>query len=128
MPLTSKSKARNKKVHMEIEPATAFQALPQTHEACDLLVPSKASPISLPTPSCFYMNSTDSSATKGKRKGSLCTRHVATFSPYFEILFRNPMQLKCLYLPFFFFFFLMPSQIRKFSLFSFQGERNKAVP
>lgn len=29
---------------------TSLQALLESHETCDLLVPSKASPISLPTP------------------------------------------------------------------------------
>lgn len=42
-----------------------------------------------PPPSCFYMNSIDSSATKGKRKGSLCTRHIPTFffSPTLKLFF-----------------------------------------
>lgn len=79
-----------------------------------------------PPPSCFYMNSIDSSATKGKRKGSLCTRHIPTFffSPTLKLFFflsRNPMQLKCLYLPLFFLYH--PKQEDFHSLFSFREER-----
>lgn len=100
MPLTSKSKARNKKVHMEIESATSLQALLGSHETCDLLVPSKASPISLPTPLLLLYEFHWFLCHKGEEKG-LSVYQAHSFYPHFETLFRNPMQLKCLYFPFF---------------------------
>lgn len=126
MPRTSKSKARNKKVHMEIEPAAPFQALLKPHETCDLLVPSKESPISLPTPLLLLYEFHWFLCHKGEEKGlSVYQAHTYFFfSPTLKLFFflsRNPMQLKCLYLPLFFLYH--PKQEDFHSLFSFREER-----
>lgn len=130
MPLTSKSKARNKKVHMEIQSATSLQALLEPHETCDLLVPSKASPISLPTPLLLLYEFHWFLCHKGEEKGLSVYQAHSDFSPphppHFETLFRNPMQLKCLYLPLFFFFNAIPnSKIFIHSLVSRRKETTK---
>lgn len=127
MPRTSKSKARNKKVHTEIEPAAPFQALLKPHETCDLLVPSKESPISLPTPLLLLYEFHWFLCHKGEEKGlSVYQAHTYFFfSPTLKLFFflsRNPMQLKCLYLPLFFLYH--PKQEDFHSLFSFREERN----
>lgn len=82
MPLTSKSKARNKKVHMEIQSATSLQALLEPHETCNLLVPSKASPISLPTPLLLLYEFHWFLCHKGEEKGlSVYQAHSYFFPP-----------------------------------------------
>lgn len=88
VPRTSKSKARNKKVHTEIEPAAPFQALLKPHETCDLLVPSKESPISLPTPLLLLYEFHWFLCHKGEEKGlSVYQAHSYFFFPHFETFF-----------------------------------------
>lgn len=130
MPRTSKSKARNKKVHTEIEPAAPFQALLKPHETCDLLVPSKESPISLPTPLLLLYEFHWFLCHKGEEKGlSVYQAHTYFFfSPTLKLFFflsRNPTQLKCLYLPLFFFYTIPNRKIFIHSLVSGRKETAK---
>ena len=87
MPLTGKSKARNKKVHMEIQSATSSRALLEPHETCDLLVPSKASPISLPTPLLLLYEFHWFLCHKGEEKGlSVYQAHSYFFPPLWNLI------------------------------------------
>lgn len=76
-----------------------------------------------PPPSFFYMNSIDSSTTKEKRKGSLCTRHTAIFLPPLWNRIQKSHAIKMSL--FHFFFKLMPSKIARFSFTLYFPEGKK---
>lgn len=78
-------------------------------------------------PPFFYMNSIDSSTTKGKRKGSLCTRHTAIFLPPLWNLIQKSHAIKMSLFPFF--LKLMPSEIARFSftLYFPEGEKQQSA-
>lgn len=125
MPLTSKSKARNKKVHMEIESATSLQALLEPHETCDLLVPSKASPISLSTPLLLLYEFHWFLCHKGEEKGLSVYQAHSYFLPPLWNLIQKSHAIKMSLFSFFLINAIQNSKVFFHSLVSRRKEATK---